>query len=115
MIVIEDTTDLEIDIATLQAIINKRHSEYRTNIGLCSNMMVVNISLYAEDWPENTREEWDEESGRYTYIIPHPELTGGAAYGTLFVDGFYSDTPYGDARRRLAQHVLDKLLAKDKA
>lgn len=81
--------------------------------GICYNLrqqfpaypsiIVKLVSSAAQSWPEF--------SGDMTYPVPHERVSPESAYTAQFEIPKWGDDAYGQARRRLCQHVADWIRA----
>ena len=58
---------------------------------------------------------WTEFSGNVRYPVPHEHVSPESAYSAWFDIPKWGDDAYGQARRRLCQHVADWIRANSEA
>ena len=58
---------------------------------------------------------WAEFSGNVRYPVPHKHVSPESAYSAWFDIPKWGDDAYGQARRRLCQHVADWIRANSEA
>ena len=58
---------------------------------------------------------WTEYSGDAHYPVPHPDLLPESAYTATYDIPKWGDDAYGQARRRLCQHIADWIRANPEA
>ena len=76
--------------------------------GICANLALV-PGLSGADWEAlvaKAAKTWPEFSGASCFPVPHPDLLPESAYTAKWEVPKWS-REYGEARRRLCQHVAD--------
>ena len=81
----------------------------RQYAGICSNLAQwLDLPAWASgELVARAAKSWAEFSGDVRYPVPHEHLWPGAAYTAKFDVPKWDDDAYGQARRRLCQHVAD--------
>ena len=79
------------------------------DVGICSNLgMELQVPyLGAEKLVTSAAKSWPEFSGDVHYPVPHEHVSPESAYGAGFDVPKWGDDAYGQARRRLCQHIAD--------
>jgi len=80
--------------------------------GICSNLM-RQFSYYSDivGLVPEAAQSWPEFSGNVDYPVPHEHVSPESAYTAKFDVPKWGDDAYGQARRRLCQHVADWIRA----
>lgn len=114
-----------VESLLLQALITvKDIGPAHRELGICDNVEATRPfdQMKREYGPTQARErfervlrplfrEWPEYSGNPVFPVPHPSLTAREAYSRLD-DQWDAFTPYGQARLRLLNWLIDTLGAK---
>ena len=80
--------------------------------GICGNLR--GQFPYSSDVMElvyTAAQSWPEFSGNVRYPVPHEHVSPESAYTAKFDVPKWGDDAYGQARRRLCQHVADWIRA----
>ena len=85
--------------------------------GICSNLVQW---LYPPAWTSEelvarAAKSWPEFSGDVSYPVPHEHVSPESAYTAKFEVPKWDNDAYGQARRRLCQHVADWIRANPEA
>ena len=72
----------------------------------CCDMMKL-VPTAAQSWPEF--------SGNVNYPVPHEHVSPESAYSATFDIPKWGNDAYGQARRRLCQHIADWIRANPEA
>ena len=84
--------------------------------GICGNLTLQ--FQYCGDIIElvsNAAQSWTEFSGNVLYPVPHEHVSPESAYTAKYDVPKWGDDAYGQARRRLCQHVADWIRANPEA
>ena len=87
------------------------------DFGICSNLKWIpgRPLTGEEELVARAAQSWPEFSGDECYPVPHEHVSPESAY-TAFLDVHkWGDDAYGQARRRLCQHVADWIRANPEA
>jgi len=68
-----------------------------------------------EELVARAAQSWPEFSGDVHYPVPHEHVSPESAYTALLAVTKWGDDAYGQARRRLCQHVADWVRANPEA
>ena len=89
---------------------------YRSS-GICCNLGGrLHLTLWvSEELIARAAESWPEYSGNRGFPVPHEYLSPESAYTAQLDVPKWGDDAYGQARRRLCQHVADWIRANPEA
>ena len=81
--------------------------------GICGNLMWIpgRPSEGEEELVARAAQSWPEFSGNVDYPVPHEHVSPETAYTATFDVPKWGDDAYGQARRRLCQHVANWIRA----
>ena len=87
------------------------------DVGICSNLgrELQVPHLGAEKLVTSAAKSWPEFSGNMHYPVPHEHVSPESAYTAKYDIPKWDDDAYGQARRRLCQHVADWIRANPEA
>ena len=82
-------------------------------VGICSNLglELPDSGLTSEELVARAAESWPEFSGDLKFPIRHEYVSPESAYTAVCQVPKWGDDSYGQARRRLCQHVADWIRA----
>ena len=85
--------------------------------GICLNLAcsLPSATGSAEDLVARATESWPEYSGDANFPVPHEHVSPESAYTAKYDVPKWGDDAYGQARRRLCQHVADWIRANPEA
>ena len=84
--------------------------------GICDNLMEqFPYGSNIMELVSKAAQSWTEFSGNVRYPVPHEHVSPGSAYTAKFDIPKWGDDAYGQARRRLCQHVADWIRANPEA
>ena len=85
--------------------------------GICRNLMWIpgRPLTDGEKLVARAAQSWPEFSGDVRYPVPHEHVSPESAYTAKFDIPKWGDDAYGQARRRLCQHVADWIRANPEA
>ena len=85
--------------------------------GICGNLMWIpgRPLTGEEELVARATQSWPEFSGDVRYPVPHEHVSSESAYTATFDIPKWDDDAYGQARRRLCQHVADWIRANPEA
>ena len=83
------------------------------DFGICGNLMWMpgRPLTDAEKLVASAAQSWPEFSGDVHYPVPHEHIWPESAYTATYDVPKWDDDAYGQARRRLCQHVADWIRA----
>lgn len=89
----------------------------KPDVGICSNLSreLQVPYLGAEKLVTSAAKSWSEFSGDVFYPVPHEHVSPEPAYSATYDVPKWGDDAYGQARRRLCQHVADWIRANPEA
>ena len=81
--------------------------------GICGNLMRIpgHPLTDGEKLVTSAAQSWPEFSGDVNYPVPHEHVSPESAYSARHDVPKWGDDAYGQARRRLCQHVADWIRA----
>lgn len=86
-------------------------------LGVCGNLLWLpgRPLTDGKKLVASAAQSWPEFSGNVRYPVPHEHVSPEAAYTAGLVVHKWGDDAYGQARRRLCQHVADWIRANPEA
>lgn len=86
-------------------------------VGICHNLRRQFPAYHSDTMGPvaSAAQSWPEFSGDVNYPVPHEHVSPETAYTATFAIPKWGDDAYGQARRRLCQHVADWIRANPKA
>ena len=86
-------------------------------VGVCGNLMRIPGSPLTdeEELVARAAQSWPEFSGDARFPVPHEHVSPESAYTATYDTPKWGDDAYGQARRRLCQHIADWIRANPEA